>query len=248
MLKSQTDRNPKKLFRVIVAITCLGLLQACDIKYSGNIDAEGYYMYRCGSDDPLGGVTLTFERGGRSLLSDKTDAFGHFHVIGDYEFKSRKEFLPGDISIVGNGSNGWYGSIELMEMVEGNIPKDTIYRHHSTRVVLQLKINESVFDEQDTLFLRVDNDTLPEYYKGVKPWQVIYNLKYAGPFQDGQILDTVISRVSPHVGYSKVPQRISYFMNDFQSYGGWSNSELPFNHGQRNIKCGCFTPVNIELY
>ena len=201
-------------------------------------------MHRCGSDDPIGGLTLTFERGGRSLLSDKTDAFGHFHISGDYEFKSRKEFLPGDISIIGNGENGWYGSIELMELVEGRIPKDTIYMHHSTRVVLQLKMKEEIYSDQDTLYVQVSNDTLPDFYQD----RVRYNLKFAGPFNDGQILDTIVSRVASHVGYSKVPHHgLSFYLNDFQSYGGWRNAAFPFNHGQRNIRCGCFTPVSIEL-
>ncbi len=225
-------------------IVLLAVVVNCDTKHSGSIDVKGYFMYRCGSNDPMGGVTLTYERGGRSLLSDKTDAYGYFHVLGDYEFRSRKEFPSGDLSIVGNGQNGFYGSIVIMEMIEGKIPFDTIYYLHSTRSILNLRVETNGYTEQDTLFIQSNNDSLPDYKSG----DIHYNFKYPGPFADKQILDTIITRLDPHVGYSQYSRPFYYTIKrSRQTRVNWKTAQYPFEPGQKNIPCGCFVPVILAL-
>jgi hypothetical protein len=247
----------KKLISIIFIVF---LVSSCDTNYSGNLDIEGYLMYECGNTDPLGGTTLTFSIDGTDLLTTKTQSNGYFHFTGAYNHKSRS---------IGNKRIGWsfngqngngFGSIDLISFFPDKLNADTIYKENFTNSVIYLEIDSG------SMSMGSDLDTLYILYKFAKhvrdnyPVTIgngsIYNLKYPGPFTDGQIIDTVITEVFPHVGYEankNSAYRLAasiYFINDF---GTWASSnkthssKYPFVRGQPNIACGQYTDVFIKL-
>lgn len=221
------------------------LLISCGKKYSGTADMKGYLMHKCGSNDPLGGVTVSFTSLGSTILSATTDASGFFHIKGDYSYRvggahAHKPLLE----IVYNGQNGGgFGSIDLMSYPPDTF-NDTIYRYNTTLSVLIIELDNAVFgNELDTLTIEYISDSNQGSYA---------YLKIAGPFYDGDILDTITTATTSHIGYS----------NGITSAGGPCNFRLnrhldpnakiyfpqyPWVNGQPNNACGNYTNIFLKL-
>ncbi len=241
----------------LVILIIIGLtLTSCSRRYKGNLDVEGYLMYQCGNTDPLGGTTLTFSIDGGDLLTTTTDAYGYFHFKGAYSHKSRGigEKL---ISQSFNGQNGnGFGSIDLISFFPDKLNADTIYQNNFTNSIIRVEAQNGAFGSNlDTLyieyfFIKEEGDIHPLIYKN----SFGYHKKYIGPFYDGQIIDTAITKVFPHVGYVTDINSFKsgagrYIISDKDVFSTQSNLPIryPFVRGQPNIACGKYTNVYIKL-
>jgi hypothetical protein len=221
------------------------LLLSCKKSYKGTADMQGYLMYECGSNDPLGGVNVSFVSNGTAYLSTTTDAYGFFHLKGDYDIKvGGAEAYETFLSIEYNGQNGGgFGSVKLMSFPP-DVFNDTLFRYNTTLSVLIVELdNPVVGDELDTLTI--------EYRPDPKQGGYAY-LKIAGPFYHGDILDTILTPTASHIGYG----------NGITSIGGPCNFRLnkhvnpnakihypqyPWVTGQPNNACGNYTNVYLKL-
>jgi len=238
----------KKLISILVIVL---LVSSCDTRYSGSVDIEGYLMHKCGSNDPIGGQELSFTMVGKELITTTTQSNGYFHLKGDYSFKSRK-FPIADVSIVGNGQNGGFGSVDILESVPDKVKKDTIYLTNRTFSVLTIQISNSLTTSSlDTIYFVYSYPFDQQY---TPPMGVLkgftYDAKFAGPFVNGQILDTVTTVASPHVGYGTFSSACTYFLTDRYEWNAANKPNTGYYHfvrGQRNIACGQYTNVYIKL-
>ena len=206
-------------------------------RYKGTADMQGYLMYECGNSDPMGNVNVSFVANGTAYLSTTTDAYGYFHLKGDYDIevsgaKDYKSFL----SIEYNGQNGGgFGSIKLMNSPPDRF-KDTLYYYNSTLSILTIDIDQSPFgNANDTLEVKVTNFR-----------QNSFNRKYyVGPFEKNQILDTILTPTSSHIGYDSEilhATAVWYYYN--QSF---NTAPYPWVTGQPNNACGNYTNVYLKL-
>ena len=222
---------------LILVLLSLSFL-SCKKAYRGTADMQGYLMYKCGSKDPLGNVTISFTSNGETILSGTTDAFGYFHIKGDYVHKvgGAQAYEP-MLKIEYNGQNGGgFGSVKLMRNPPDKF-NDTLYLNNSTQSVLIMDF--------DTEYFGSEYDTLRIEYIDVNSNSYLYN-NYVGPFKKGEVIDTILTRTDSHVGYAYVlryPSACIYTMNNtnFQ-YAGY-----PWVDGQPNNACGNFTDVYLKL-
>jgi len=91
----------KNLVLLFVLFNIVFLTTSCDHRVKGNADIKGVMMYKCGSNDPMGNVTVSLTAGA-TLLSTTTDANGYFHINGPYEYTTRKE-ISRRLEITSNG-------------------------------------------------------------------------------------------------------------------------------------------------
>jgi len=241
----------------LVILIIIGLtLTSCAKKYKGNLDVKGYLMYECGNTDPLGGTTLTFSIDGGDLLTTTTDAYGYFHFKGAYSHKSWGigEKLIGQSF---NGQNGGgFGSIDLIGFFSDKLDADTIYQNNFTNSVIHLEVQQgSIGTDLDTLYIEYYfNDKESDKYPFKQKDGFGYHIKYPGPFVNGQIIDTAITKSFPHIGYeaNRSSRSIAcrYFINsriEFEKSVRDPFGKYPFVRGQRNIACGQYTNVYIKL-
>mgnify|MGYP000256510155 CR=1 FL=1 len=228
----------KNISLILVVLVIAYFNVSCDRTYKGKADIKGVLMYKCGSNDPMGNVTVSLTAGA-TLLSATTDANGYFHINGPYEYTTRKEISP-RLEITSNGQNGGgFGSIILLEDAPDTF-NDTIYMTNTMYSILIIDTKGSTFgSETDTLrFQYQDMDDFPNTNQ-------LKTLKYAGPFTDGQILDTLNTRASTHVGYPLYytrPTRALY-LNDVYDIASLNPEQYPFIPEQPNT-CGEY----IEFY
>jgi hypothetical protein len=224
--------------RTLIIIALLALTASCKKTNRGTADMQGYLMHECGSSDPLGNVNVSFVSNGTAILSTTTDAYGYFHLKGDYEIKvGGAEDYSRYLNIEYNGQNGGgFGSIKLM-VSPPDVFNDTLYFYNSTLSVLIIDIDQSSFGST--------NDTLEVEYINFK--QNSFNRKYyVGPFEKNQILDTILTPTNSHIGYDsgilRYPSAGWYYYN--QSY---QSAPYPWVTGQPNNACGNFTDVYLKL-
>jgi hypothetical protein len=188
---------------------------------------------------------VSFVSNGTAYLSTTTDANGYFRLKGDYEIQvSGAEAYESSLNIEYNGQNeGGFGSVELMRYPP-DVFYDTLYRYNTTLSVLIVELDNPSFGNQfDTLLI--------DYRPDPKEGKHVY-LKFAGPFYNGDILDTILTPTTSHVGYG----------NGITSVGGPCNFRLnthinpnakiyypqyPWVTGQPNNACGNYTNVYLKL-
>ena len=230
----------KNLVLITTIASLLFITTSCEKTFKGNLDIKGVLMYKCGSNDPMGNVEVSFSFGGAVLKSATTNAQGYFHIKGPYEHRTLREGSIKRLEITSNGQNGGgFGSIILLEDAPDTF-NDTIYMTNTMYSILIIDTKGSTFgSETDTLrFQYQDMDDFPNTNQSK-------TLKYAGPFTDGQILDTLNTRASTHVGYPRdyiKPIRALYF-NDVYGIASLNPEQYPFIPEQPN-SCGEY----IEFY
>ena len=213
---------------------------SCEEKYSGTADMKGYLMHKCGSSDPLGGVTVSFTSSGSTILSAKTDATGYFHIKGGYSYRvGGAQHHEPLLEIVYNGQNGGgFGSIDLMRYPPDKF-NDTLYMYNSTISVITVDIESSSFGSE--------NDTLKVLYSEFDDDNYSVPKEYVGPFTKDEILDTIITRTNSHIGYGYglvYMAPCSYWFNDYVNY---NNTLYPWVTGQPNNACGDYTNIYLKL-
>lgn len=221
------------------------LCQACDTQ-RGNADMQGHLMYACGSDAPMGNVKVAFTAFGAELLSTRTDAFGYFHLQGEYKIKGRPtKVAKPRLEIIFDGKNGGgFGSVDLMSDPP-DVFNDTIYRYNSTLSVLRVDLDTSIFGDA--------TDTLMVEYRFDASVNELDQRFFSGPFTNGQILDTIQTATNSHVGYERglglyhTCCGLYWIKQQGQEWEYINRVDYPWVEGMPNKACGRYTLVDLKL-
>ena len=230
--------NYVKVILSLLLLTTISI--SCNKTYKGTADMQGYLMHKCGSNDPLGNVTISYTSNGATILSATTDAFGYFHIKGDYSFKVGGAHAYEPMLVIEyNGQNGGgFGRVELMRYPPDEF-NDTLYKYNSTYSVMMVDIDSTKYGS--------DQDTLKVLYHAVDFDNYSEPKKYVGPFTKGQILDTIETRTNSHIGYDLGLTYIApcnFWFNDYINFKG---TQYPWVTGQPNNGCGNYTNVYLKL-
>jgi len=224
-------------------------------KIKGDINIQGVMIEECGGVEPVKNAKISIvDKGLDEILSTTTDENGDFHLKGRYELPRRRyyESLREYFLICETTDNNRYYLMDFYDRLPKDLNTiDFIYLYNATYSVLTINLDNQGMaygNSQDTLFVNYVN--FPDHI-GVPSYEVPNTEKvYVGPFFDGQILDTIHTRIPSHVGYDKIGMGeessnwgCSFY---FKSTDKWGRGRYPFFDGQTNL-CGGFTNVYIDL-
>jgi hypothetical protein len=216
------------------------MLFSCEKKESGTVDIEGYLIYSLDDKRPVSSAELSFQSGYSSDISTKTNELGYFRIQGNYSYtwNTWHSPEPGGNQLKILFSDSLFSIEERLYDFDDELDLDTIYLVHNTNSVFIFVVpDESKYDEFDTLefeiFLPNDNPNRIEYRK------------IPGPFVNASILDTLQTRVAPHLGYGHEYSRAG---QGIMNQGEFRlDCFYPFVRGQSNNHTNEFTIVEIKL-
>jgi len=203
---------------------------------------KGVLMHTCGENVPLANQKIALIIQGAEVLSTTTNASGYFHIKGDYSEWGDDRSDGKSLVIVNQGPG--FGDFDLLLNPPDKF-NDTIYKYNSTISVVHIQMDTSIYGStEDTLIIW---NRLPGFGAPTERYE------YLGPFMNGQILDTFISRTSPHIGYPIGDLYMEAFRFTFTDTVWLANNDsreimiYPWVFGQANNACGEYTNVYIKL-
>lgn len=226
-----------KYYASLTGIIAVLLLGGCQDKSKNQpLNVSGRLLMSCDNPTPIANVTLTWGAPHTTKFTTTTDEDGYFHFSGTYDTEKLYENEVKEISVEGEAP---YFYKDLVGHVSNQGDIGDIYYKNYVDFIIRVKTSEtSIFTDQDTI-------RFPGRPSLTHP---IPEMKFVGPFTNGQILDTVKMEVFPHVGYmpadANLPILIFYYPNEIYS-SGVARSE--FAPGQSNDVCGKYQELNAIL-
>lgn len=230
------------------------LMLSCESQYSGDFDVSGYCYDTCGGS-PLTNYHVQYRNEG-AFFETYTDANGYFELKGSYSFSHSSEKLP-DPEFINfydtTNSSTCCAYFSLNERAK--FENDTIYGYHTVNSIFNVEVSPNLNTSiEDTVFVRLsgykdyNGNYPPTYYSNTATYSISYNTYYVGPFYDNQVLDTVKTRVEPHVGNSEGSFGCVYIFRGPNLGNGKSRRGMySFVNGQRNIGCNAFQFIELDL-
>lgn len=230
----------KNTIRTTILLISVLLLLSCEKKESGNVDIKGYLVYSPDDKRPVNAADISFQTGYSSDILTITDELGYFRIKGSYSYSWNTWHNPepkgNQLKILFQDTQ--LSIVDRLYDFENEIDLDTIYLVHKTNSVFIFNVpDESKYSELDTLrfeiFLPNDNPERIEYRK------------LSGPFINASIMDTVQTRVAPHLGYGHEYSRAGQGIMNYSDFR--VDCLYPFVRGQSNVQTNEFTIVEIKL-
>lgn len=211
------------LFR-FTAFGAILIIALSSCSNSGTANISGVLLESCDNPKPIVGKEIFFGHRTTPALSAITDQNGAFNIQGEYNIKipSLGSF-EGFMLWVDNG----FGYDQLAFQFPDQVDLDTIYLTNWVNVILSLNVtDEAKYSSSDTI-------TFNSLY-----YDDFHKKKYAGPFQNHQVLDTFRLTVDPHMGYPSIEAHtVSWGLQCLLNGAQDTVIPIPYTEGQRNFPC-----------
>lgn len=176
--------------------------------YYGEYKFSGYCIDAC-TREPISGFLVEYSN--RDVyFNTTTDSNGFFKLRGTYQFEYNEWNIPepGTYSI-SDPSGTHYQCGEFHINRHDTIGSDSIYFFQKVNALYTIRLDSNkVTSSSDTIFVRFRENCfgqiLPSFVNSRKTDSssiyFTYHKYYVGPFEDGQVIDTIITLLYPHSG------------------------------------------------
>ena len=176
--------------------------------FEGNISISGYCYDAC-EEKSLANYTVRFENEDITFET-RTDSNGYFEIIEDYSFTYLSKNAPGYGHVYIRDEQLPYKACgQYFNSAFSPIQNDTVFFNQVVNTELRVKIDPTkTTTQEDTIFIRINSESCqgPErpFYSSNHTsdrgtYYISYNEYYVGPFENNQVLDTLLTWVDPRV-------------------------------------------------